>query len=100
MVTKDVYNNGKKGLNIKNTTDYIQCAICRMQMHRRKVLFMKGSQTYFPRFIFFKTLLTLFFCELRLGEKSQESKTQDFFQRHLSYWDFFLAKFVFPGFFP
>ena len=43
MVTKDVYNNAKKGF-ILNTP----LAIFNMQMHRSKVLFMKTSQTLTP----------------------------------------------------
>ena len=75
MIKKDVYNHGKRGL-ILNTL----LAVFNMQMHRRKFLFMKTSQT---RPHFSKTLEFI----------SSDILSQDF--RKLV----FLPKFLFPVFF-
>ena len=57
MGTKDVYNYAKKGaIDFKNTPGHIQF---NMQLHRKKVLFIKKAQDLnnFFGYIFFRTLI-------------------------------------------
>ena len=102
MGTKDVYKHGKKELILKTPL-----AILNMQMHRRKVLFMKTSKnwSHFPNFFIQDFNLCDFISwdlidspHFILGKSPRNLNLRTLFPVTSGNWDF-LSKFLFPGIF-